>query len=139
MVALHFPQAARWFTADSLMALGCGRLFEGTPEQMWASLSKLAALPPETLVCSGHEYTLSNARFAVTVDPQNIALISRIAAVEAARDADRPTVPSTLADETGDQTVPARRPTRPSPGISGSKGATPATVFARIRSLKDAF
>ena len=137
-IAVHFPQANAVFTADSLTALGCGRLFEGTPEQMWESLSKLARLPPETLVCSGHEYTLSNARFAVTVDPQNIALISRLAAVEDARAADRLTVPSTLAEELA--TNPFLRAADPAIARHlGLDGSDPATVFARIRSLKDAF
>ena len=76
---LSLPTAGKLvFTADSLMAVGCGRLFEGTPAQMWHSLSKLAALPPETLICSGHEYTASNVRFALTLEPDNPALISRI-------------------------------------------------------------
>ncbi len=137
-IALHFPQAGAVFTADSLMALGCGRLFEGTPEQMWASLSKLAKLPPETLVCSGHEYTASNARFALTVDPDNSALISRAAAVDAARAANRPTVPSTLAEEL--ETNPFLRAADPAIARHlGLDGRDPAAVFARIRSLKDAF
>ena len=137
-VAFHFPQAGAVFTADSLMALGCGRLFEGTAAQMWASLSKLAALPPETLVCSGHEYTMGNARFALTVDAGNAALISRTAAIEAARAADRPTVPSSLDEELA--TNPFLRAANPDIARSlDLAGADPATVFARIRSLKDAF
>lgn len=68
-IAFHFPESKAVFTADSLMALGCGRLFEGTPEQMWTSLSKIASLPADTVVYSGHEYTQANGRFAVTVDP----------------------------------------------------------------------
>jgi len=137
-IALHFPDARAVFTADSLMALGCGRLFEGTPAQMWESLSKLARLPPETTVCSGHEYTLTNARFALTVDPENSALISRAAAVEAARAADRPTVPSTLAEELA--TNPFLRAADPDIARHlGLDGQEPAVVFARVRALKDAF
>ncbi|PWK59488.1 hydroxyacylglutathione hydrolase [Roseicyclus mahoneyensis] len=137
-IAFHFPQAQAVFTADSLMALGCGRLFEGTAAQMWASLSKLAALPPATLVCSGHEYTTGNARFAVTVDPGNSALISRVSSIEAARAAGRPTVPSTLAEELA--TNPFLRATDPSIARTlDLSGADATTVFARIRSLKDAF
>ncbi|MDP5350518.1 MAG: hydroxyacylglutathione hydrolase, partial [Paracoccaceae bacterium] len=98
-VAFHFPDSAVVFTADSLMAMGCGRLFEGTPAQMYASLAKLAALPPETLVCSGHEYTASNAKFALTIEPGNAALISRIEKIETARAQRRPTVPSLLSTE----------------------------------------
>ena len=77
-IAFHVPQAQAVFTADSLMALGCGRLFEGTAAQMWDSLQKLAALPPETQVCSGHEYTAGNARFALTIEPDNPKLMSRV-------------------------------------------------------------
>ena len=84
------------FTADTLFSLGCGRLFEGTAEQMWDSLQKLAALPDDTLVYCGHEYTLANGRFALTVEPDNIDLLDRMAAVNALRGAGRPTVPVRL-------------------------------------------
>ncbi len=96
-IAFHIPDAAAAFTADSLMALGCGRVFEGTPDQMWRSLSKLAALPEETLIYSGHEYTANNARFALTIEPGNDALQYRAREVEKARAEGRPTVPSSLA------------------------------------------
>lgn len=137
-VAYHVPGAGAVFTADSLMALGCGRLFEGTAAQMWDSLEKLAALPPETLVCSGHEYTASNARFALTIEPDNPALISRIEEITTARAAGLPTVPSVLATELA--TNPFLRAAQP--GIArrlGCDGQDPADVFARIRSLKDSF
>lgn len=137
-IAYHVPQAGAVFTADSLMAMGCGRLFEGTAAQMWSSLSKLAALPPETLVCSGHEYTAGNARFARTIDPGNSALISRAEAIDAARAAQMPTVPSTLAEELA--TNPFLRAADPAIARHlDMAGADPETVFARIRSLKDAF
>lgn len=84
------------FTADTLFSLGCGRLFEGTAEQMWDSLQKLAALPDDTLVYCGHEYTLANGRFALTAEPDNIDLLDRMAAVNALRGAGRPTVPVRL-------------------------------------------
>jgi hydroxyacylglutathione hydrolase len=137
-IALHFPQAQAVFTADSLMALGCGRLFEGTAAQMWESLSKLALLPPDTLVCSGHEYTVSNLRFAQTIEPGNPALISRGKEIEAARADNRPTVPSVLSEELA--TNPFLRAAEP--GIARHldlKGQAPVDVFARIRSLKDSF
>ncbi|MFN4191693.1 MAG: hydroxyacylglutathione hydrolase, partial [Tabrizicola sp.] len=76
-IAFHFPESRLAFTADSLMAGGCGRLFEGTARQMHQSLARLAALPPDTLICSGHEYTATNLRFALTLEPDNPALISR--------------------------------------------------------------
>jgi len=75
-IAVHFPTSGIVFTADSLMALGCGRLFEGTPAQMWQSLLKLRALPDDTRVCSGHEYTQTNAGFAQTIEPSNDQLMS---------------------------------------------------------------
>lgn len=137
-IALHFPQSAAAFTADSLMALGCGRVFEGTMPQMWESLQKLAALPPETMIYSGHEYTRTNARFALTIEPDNAALISRNEAVEAAWSSGIPTVPSNLADELA--TNPFLRATEPSvQAHMGLSGADPAEVFAEIRSRKDDF
>lgn len=137
-VAYHFPASRAVFTADSLMALGCGRLFEGTPDQMWASLGKLAALPDETVVYSGHEYTQSNAKFALSVDPDNAALISRSAAVDAARSKGQPTVPSTLADERA--TNPFLRASDPAMKTRmGLGGASDARVFAEIRARKDRY
>ncbi|HEY2346554.1 MAG TPA: hydroxyacylglutathione hydrolase [Xanthomonadaceae bacterium] len=87
------------FCGDTLFSLGCGRLFEGTPEQMVASLDKLAALPGDTRVCCGHEYTLSNGDFASVVDPDNAALRERIAQARAARERGEPSLPSTIASE----------------------------------------
>lgn len=137
-IAFHFPDSAVVFTADSLMALGCGRVFEGTMPQMWASLSKLAALPPETTVCSGHEYTEANGRFAVTVDPDNPALAARVADIARARAAGEATVPSTLALELA--TNPFLRAADPAiQRHLGMEGADPAAVFAEIRTRKDRF
>lgn len=137
-IAFYVPGAQAVFTADSLMALGCGRLFEGTPAQMWTSLQKLMALPPETTVCSGHEYTASNAKFARTVDPSNPALISRISEIEAARAQGQPTVPSPLATELS--TNPFLRPA--DAGIRATLGmqdASDTAVFTEIRKRKDNF
>lgn len=135
-LAYVLPGAA--FTADSLMALGCGRLFEGTPAQMWDSLQRLAALPGDTLVCSGHEYTESNARFALTIEPGNPALQARAAAVRAARAEGRPTVPTTLAEERA--TNPFLRAHLPEiKAALGMAGAPDAAVFAEIRARKDRF
>lgn len=137
-IAFHFPASRLVFTADSLMALGCGRLFEGTPSQMHASLSKLAALPGDTTVCSGHEYTASNAKFALTIDPGNTALISRADAVQAARAKGEPTVPSLLSEELA--TNPFLRASDPAirAGL-GMQDADSVDVFAEIRSRKDNF
>ncbi|RYH09291.1 hydroxyacylglutathione hydrolase [Tropicimonas sp. IMCC6043] len=135
-IAFVFPGAA--FTADSLMALGCGRLFEGDAETMWASLTKLAALPEDTLVYSGHEYTAANGRFAVTVDPDNAALRARIKDVARARAAGEPTVPSALSLEKA--TNPFLRATAPDVKAAVGMAAAPdAEVFAEIRRRKDSF
>ncbi|WP_113912041.1 hydroxyacylglutathione hydrolase [Roseovarius dicentrarchi] len=137
-IAVHFPASRAVFTADSLMALGCGRLFEGTADQMWQSLGKLMALPEDTIVYSGHEYTRANAKFALTVDPGNSALISRSDATEAARREGRPTVPSTLADELA--TNPFLRAADPAIRAHlAMQDAPDAAVFAEIRKRKDHF
>ena len=137
-IAYYVADAQAVFTADSLMALGCGRLFEGSAAQMFASLSKLMALPPETQVCSGHEYTAANAKFALTIEPQNADLISRSRAIEAARAAGTPTVPSTLATELA--TNPFLRASNPDiRALLGMQTASDTDVFAEIRARKDAF
>jgi len=137
-VAYHFPGSRALFTADSLMALGCGRVFEGAMPQMWESLSKLAVLPPETMVYSGHEYTQANGRFAETIDPDNPALQQRIREIAAAREAEMPTVPSTLELELA--TNPFLRARDPAiQAHLGMQGADPAEVFAEIRLRKDRF
>jgi len=137
-IAVYFADQGIVFTADSLMALGCGRLFEGSAELMWDSLSKLRALPDKTTVCSGHEYTLANARFAITVDPDNPALLDRIERIEHARANNTPTVPSNLGEEK--QTNPFLRPDDPEiRKCLGMISATDAEVFAEIRSRKDNF
>ena len=126
------------FTADSLMAGGCGRLFEGTPDLMWQSLLKLAALPGETLICSGHEYTTSNLRFAASIEPDNPALQARIARVAKARAEGRPTVPSRLSGEMA--TNPFLRARLPHvKHLIGLPKASDAAAFAEIRARKDKF
>ncbi|MEM6577572.1 MAG: hydroxyacylglutathione hydrolase [Pseudomonadota bacterium] len=137
-LALYFPESDIVFTADSLMALGCGRVFEGTMPQMWESLQKLASLPPETVVCSGHEYTESNARFALSVDGGNESLLARADAIRAARATGQPTVPSRLSEELA--TNPFLRAGDADLQASlGMAGADAAEVFAEIRRRKDAF
>ncbi len=95
-IAYHLVSEAVIFVGDTLFAMGCGRLFEGSAEQMYSNLNRLAALPAETRVYCAHEYTLSNGRFALTVEPENAALVERMAAVEAARRAGEATVPTTI-------------------------------------------
>ncbi len=137
-VAYYVPDAKAAFTGDSLMALGCGRLFEGTAPQMWVSLSKLAALPRDTLICSGHEYTQSNARFAMTIEPGNAALKARSEEIDAARARGEPTVPSTL--ETELATNPFLRAALPEVQEAlDMSGYAPSEVFAEIRKRKDRF
>lgn len=137
-IAFHFPDSKAVFTADSLMALGCGRLFEGSAAQMWQSLGKLAALPPDTVVYSGHEYTQANGAFALTIEPDNPALISRVRDIAQAREQSRPTVPSTLSLELA--TNPFLRAADPQVQANvGMEGADPAAVFAEIRTRKDRF
>lgn len=123
-ICFHLPASRLAFTADTLMAAGCGRLFEGTPAQMYASLARLAALPPGTLICSGHEYTASNLRFAVSVDPDNPALVARIADTTAARVAGKATVPSLLSLEI------ATNPFLRAPSLA---------AFTTLRAAKDRF
>ena len=126
------------FVGDALFSLGCGRLFEGTPQQMWASLSRLRALPPETVVYCAHEYTAANADFAVSVDPGNAKLAERRAEVVRLREAGEPTVPVRLGEE-----LPVNPFLRADDaGIAaqvGLPGAPPAEVFAEVRRRKDAF
>jgi hydroxyacylglutathione hydrolase len=98
-INFYFPDGSVLLSGDTLFSLGCGRLIEGTAEEMFRSLGKLKALPPSTVVCCGHEYTQSNARFAQSVDPDNPALAARVEQVRELRAAGKPTVPSTMEDE----------------------------------------
>ena len=122
--AYYFAGAGALFCGDTLFALGCGRLFEGTPEQMAASLARLMALPDDTAVYCAHEYTQANARFAVTVEPGNAALADRVVAIDRRRAAGRPTVPSTIGLE---------RATNP------FVRAASVAEFAARRAAKDSF
>lgn len=137
-VAYHVPAAGVVFTGDSLMALGCGRLFEGTAAQMWKSLSKLAALPGDTMVCSGHEYTASNAAFARTIEPDNTDLEQRAEAVRSARERGEATVPSRLSAELATNPF-LRAGLQEVKAALSMSGQDDAAVFAEIRRRKDAF
>lgn len=137
-LAFHFPESRVAFTADSLMAWGCGRVFEGTMPQMWESLQKLAALPPETVIASGHEYTTANGKFALTIEPENPDYISRMKSVEAARAAGEATVPSVLSEEL--LTNPFLRADTPELREAiGMPDQPAADVFAEVRRRKDNF
>lgn len=126
------------FTADTLFALGCGRLFEGTPADMLGSMKKLAELDPETTIYCGHEYTQSNARFAVTIDPTNEALKARAAEIDALRAEGKPTLPTTLERELA--TNPFMRWNDAAIRSNlGMEDASEEAVFAEIRRRKDNF
>lgn len=137
-MALWFAADKAVFTGDTLFALGCGRMFEGNAPMMWASLKRLRDLPPDTRVYCGHEYTQSNARFALNVDPGNPDLASRAALVDQLRNEGKPTIPSTLAEEV--KTNPFLRADNPALAAHlGISNAAPAEVFGRLRAAKDAF
>jgi hydroxyacylglutathione hydrolase len=137
-IVFHFPELKLLFSGDTMFALGCGRLFEGTPAQMWNSLQKLRELPDDTTVYCGHEYTLSNARFAVSIDPANEPLRARAAEIERKRAEGVPTVPFQLGLEKA--TSPFLRADDPALAAQmGQSGADPAKLFAEIRGQKDRF
>ena len=123
-IAFYYPDGRALFCGDTLFSLGCGRLLEGKPADMFASLQKFAALPADTQVYCGHEYTESNARFAITVEPDNAALKKRVAEIQALRSAGRSTVPSPLGEEL------AANPFMRAPD---------AVALGRIRAAKDSF
>ena len=130
------------FCGDTLFSLGCGRLFEGTPAQMLDSLDRLAALPGPTQVCCTHEYTLSNAAFALTVDPDNIALRRRAEEVRSLRSASQPTLPSTLALEAATNPFMRCDTDAIRGAIAERLGRAPADridTFAELRRWKDGF
>ncbi|MDX3929736.1 MAG: hydroxyacylglutathione hydrolase [Shinella sp.] len=137
-VCFHFSDDGLLFAADTLFALGCGRLFEGSPADMWSSLSKLAALPDSTRVYFGHEYTLSNARFAVTVDPENPVLVERARAIEAQRSKGEFTAPTTIGIEKATNPFLRVADPRIRKGL-GMEKASDAEVFGEIRARKDKF
>ena len=137
-ISYWMPGAKTAFTADTLFALGCGRIFEGTPEMMWASLQKLAALPDDTVVYCGHEYTEANARFALTIEPENAALVSRAEEVSRLRAAGKATLPTTIGLEK--KTNPFLRAAEPAIRARlGMETAPDAAVFAEVRRRKDSF
>lgn len=141
-LAYYFEAEHSVFTGDTLFAGGCGRLFEGDAAQMKASLARLAALPDATLVYCGHEYTEGNLRFALTLEPNNAALVERLREVQSLRAQGRPTVPTSIAIEK--QTNPFLRSA--SPELQASVRSRMAgvaedetAIFAATRSLKDSF
>ena len=137
-IAFYFPESRALFCGDTLFSLGCGRLFEGTPAQMWRSLGKLRRLPADTNVYCGHEYTESNARFALTLDPDNAALQKRAREVAQLRAAGRPTVPAVMESECAAN--PFLRADDPALARAlNMETADPVSVFAEVRRRKDSF
>jgi len=137
-IAYWFADSRALFCGDTLFALGCGRLFEGTPEQMWRSLGKLRALPGDARVYCAHEYTQANAAFALSVEPNNEALRDRARRVDALRAEGRPTVPSTIAEERA--TNPFMRADEDDlKSAAGLAGRDAVATFAEIRRRKDVF
>ena len=137
-IAFHFRGEKAVFCGDTLFSLGCGRMFEGTAPMMWASLDKLRRLPAETRIYCGHEYTAANARFAVSIDPDNEALRRREGAVAALRGRGEPTIPSTMGEERAAN--PFLR--ADDPGLAAAIGlsdAPPSEIFGEIRRRKDNF
>jgi hydroxyacylglutathione hydrolase len=137
-IAFHFADSQALFSGDSLMVMGCGRLFEGTPAQMWASLRKLAPLPGETMLFSGHEYTANNIRFALALEPANPQLILLARQVDDLRAANRPSVPTNLAQERNTNPF-LRAPNPDMKAAIGMANASDVDVFTEIRARKDKF
>ncbi|MEE2914827.1 MAG: hydroxyacylglutathione hydrolase [Pseudomonadota bacterium] len=137
-ISFYFGGDDALFCGDALFALGCGRLFEGTPSQMWTSLQKLMALPDNTRVYCAHEYTQANAAFALTVEPDNEALQARAREIDALRAQQKPTVPSTIGEEKA--TNPFLRPMSQELQMAIDKVDAPLDeVFAETRRRKDNF
>jgi hydroxyacylglutathione hydrolase len=137
-IAFWFADSDALFCGDTMFALGCGRVFEGTMEQMWSSMLKLRSVPSTARVYCGHEYTLANAKFALSVDPDNTRLQTRARAFEEMRGRGEPTVPTVLVDEL--DTNPFLRADDPTLAAAiGMPGADPVAVFAEVRSRKDNF
>jgi hydroxyacylglutathione hydrolase len=135
-IAYHLAEADIAFVGDSVFALGCGRMFEGEPQQFWASLSRIKALPPQTLLYCAHEYTQSNARFALHADPDNRALASYAEEIAAKRARSEWTVPTRLSRELA--TNPFLRADEPALAARWG-GGDPAATFAALRAAKDTF
>lgn len=138
-VALYFPGSHAVFAADALFSLGCGRVIEGSMEEMWGSLERLRQLPGDTAVYCGHEYTAANARFALSVEPGNMALQRRAAEVTALRAAGKPTLPTTIAAEKAANPFLRPESAEIRTAVKADAATPNAEVFARLRRAKDNF
>jgi hydroxyacylglutathione hydrolase len=137
-IVYHFTDDSVAFVGDTLFAMGCGRLFEGSPEQMWTSLQKLMLWPDDTKIYCAHEYTQNNARFALTVEPSNQDLIDRLAEVSQLRSQNKSTIPTTIGIEKKTNLFLRPMSIELQETISMS-GESLINVFARTRELKDNF
>ena len=137
-IAFYCEKIEALFSGDSLMALGCGRLFEGTPNHMWNTLNSLMLLPPSTNIYSGHEYTINNANFCLSIEPENVKLRERIEEIKLKRSENRPTIPSTLHDEL-ETNIFLRAGLEKVKKSIGLAGSSDLECFAEIRRRKDTF
>lgn len=137
-IAFYFPETEAVFSGDVIFSLGCGRLFEGNPNQMWNSISRLRALPPETKIYGAHEYTLDNAGFALKAEPENAELREMVARAETLRRGGNPTVPTTVAEESAAN--PFLRPESEAiQKFLKMEGRPLAEIFGALRATKDRF
>ncbi len=137
-IGYYEPKGAHLFTGDALFSLGCGRMFEGTPEQMWAGLSRIKQLPNKTLIYCGHEYSASNAKFAISVDPNNQKLRARQQQIKLQLANGEPTIPTTLIEE---KTINPflRCDNMDFAKLLNMEGKSPSEIFAKLRQAKDVF
>ena len=137
-IAFHFESSSAVFCGDTLFSMGCGRMFEGTPEQMWESLCKLRTLPANTQIYCGHEYTENNGNFCLSIEPENPFLKRRMEGVERLRSRGQPTIPSLLGMEMSTNVfLRADHPVLLK--AMGKEGEKPVNVFAELREMKDKY
>ena len=137
-IAYHFYKEKKIFTGDTLFSLGCGRIFEGTYEEMFNSLNKIKKLPPDTKIYCGHEYTNSNLNFCLEFDPKNIHLKDKKIDIEKKLNSNQPTIPSTIADEIKTNIFLRCNDPEIKHGL-GLKDSSDVEVFSKLRDLKDSF
>jgi len=137
-IVYHFRDSRALFCGDTLFSMGCGRLFEGSPEQMWHSLQLLKQLPKQTRIYCAHEYTLANGKFALTLEPDNKQLLQRLDEVNLLRSQNKPTIPSTIEQELATNPFLREQSQTIQQSINMSSHAA-GKVFAKVRELKDNF
>ncbi|MCK9606254.1 MAG: hydroxyacylglutathione hydrolase [Methylomonas sp.] len=138
-IVYYCAESQALFCGDTLFSMGCGRLFEGSAEQMWQSLQKLKALPGSTRIYCAHEYTQANARFALSLEANNLDLQQRVAEVTTLRAQSQPTLPSTMAQELATNPFLREHSASLRKAVAANDSDSPAKVFAKVRTLKDNF